>query len=764
MRVAALVCAAMLGHAQQSVLTWHNENARTGQNLSETTLTPANVNSTSFGKLFVIPADGKVDAQPLYDPALTFPGSGSHNALYMVTEHDSAYALDADSGSVLWQVSLLGAGETTSDNLGCGQVTPEIGITSTPVIDPQSGGQGTMYAVAMTKDASGNYHQRIHALNLLTGAEEFGGPVEIRATYTGSGDEGSASTQTFDEKQHVERAGLTLLNGVVYTMWSSHCDDTPYTSWVIGYNEATLQQSAVIDLTANGEEGGLWQAGAGAAVDAAGNLYVLVGNGTFDTALNANGFPAKGDYGNGFVKISTAGGALAVADYFTMSNTVAESNADQDLGSGGPMVLPQLNNAQGNPVTLAVGAGKDGHIYVVNTNNMGKFNSTGNEIYQEMTSVLAAVYSSPAWFNGNLYYGSEGSALKMLPFTGGQFASPSSNSATTFEFPGTTPSISANGSSNGIVWAAENSSPAVLHAYNAGNLATELYNSNQASNGRDQFGDGNVFIVPTVANGKVYVGTTAGVGVFGLLAAPVAMTITSVSSAAGSAAGIIAPGEIVTIKGTGLGPAAGVSFSLFDPATGSVQTNLAGTQVEIGNIAAPILYTSATQINAIVPYAIAGQQQVNVQVAYQQPGSVAIATTGETLAVASVQPAIFTASMTGAGQAAAVNQDGTVNGPTNPAQPGSYVSVYFTGGGETNPAGVTGSVNGDTLKYLVQQPAAMVGGVAAQVTFAGSAPGYVDGLDQLNILLAGDTPAGAQQIVISADGVSSAAGVTIYIQ
>jgi hypothetical protein len=421
MRVAPVavigLSAVALLRAQPSVLTWHNDNARTGQNLQETTLTPANVSAATFGKLFTIPVDGKVDAQPLYVPSLAIPDKGVHNALYVVTEHDSAYAFDADTGSLLWQVSLLGSGETTSDDRNCNQVVPEIGITSTPVIDPESGPNGTIYAVAMSKDGSGNYHQRLHALNLITGTEEFGGPAEIQATYPGSGQEGSTGTQTFDPKQHVERAALTIANGVLFTAWSSHCDDTPYTSWVIGYNEATLKQTTVLNLTPNGDEGGLWQAGAGPAVDSAGNLYVLMGNGTFDVTLNAGGFPGKGDYGNGFVKISTAAGTTAVADYFTMSNAVSESNADQDLGSGGPMVLPPLNDSQGNARSLALGAGKDGNLYVVDTGNMGKFSASANNIYQEMKSVLGSVFSSPAWFNGSLYYGSQGGPLEAFPFS-----------------------------------------------------------------------------------------------------------------------------------------------------------------------------------------------------------------------------------------------------------------------------------------------------------------------------------------------------------
>jgi uncharacterized protein (TIGR03437 family) len=764
----AIACFLTLSHAlpvraQVPVLTWHNDNARTGQNLQETTLTPANVKAATFGKLFTIPVDGKVDAQPLFVPSLTIGGKGTHNVLYVVTEHDSAYAFDADSGALLWQVSLLGASESTSDSRNCSQVVPEIGITSTPVIDLQSGPNGTIYVVVMTKDSSGKYHQRLHALNLNTGAEQFGGPIEIQATYPGSGDEGSGATLTFDPKQHEERAALTLVNGVLYTTWTSHCDITPYTSWVMGYDEATLKQVTVLNLTPSGEEGGIWQAGAGPAADAAGNLYVLIGNGSVDSTLNAGGFPTKGDYGNGFVKVSTTGGAAAVADYFTMSNAASESNADQDLGSGGPMLLPAVNDAQGNGRSLAVGAGKDGNIYVVDRNNMGKFSSNTNNIYQELPSALGQVFSSPAWFNGNLYYGSVGKPLQAFPFNNGQFRAISSQSSVSYEFPGTTPSISANGATNGIVWAAENSGNAVLHAYDAGNLATELYNSNQAANGRDHFGAGNKFIVPTVVNGKVYVGTTTGVGVFGLLTpAAAGVTVTSVTNAGGFFAGAVAPGEIVSVFGSGLGPASGAQFSV-DPATGTVASTLMGTRVLFGSFAAPILYASSTQVNAIVPYEISGQSQVSMQVTYQGTAS-----SGTTLQVAAANPGIFTLGMTGSGQAAAVNQDGSVNGPTNPAAKGSYVSVYFTGGGQTNPPGVTGSVNSLVLKYLVQylaqQVSATVGAQPAQVTFAGAAPNYVDGLEQLNIRLADNTPSGAQPIVISIGGVSSTASTTIFIR
>jgi uncharacterized repeat protein (TIGR01451 family) len=506
-----LLSAAAL-NGQVSVLTWHNDNARTGQNLQETILTPANVNSTTFGRLATLSVDGKVDAQPLFVPAVTIPGQGVHNVLYVATENDSLYAFDAGTFAQLLQVKLLGANEIPSDDHGCSQITPEIGITATPAIDLQAGSHGVIYAIAQSKDASGKYHHRLHALDLTTLTEQFGGPVEIQASFPGSGAE-----NTFNPAVHVERPGLLISNGVVYTSWGSHCDGGSYAGWVLSYSETTLAQVGVLNLDPNGSEGGIWSAGSGPAADANGNVFLLTGNGTFDTTLNSSLFPSKGDFGNAFVKILTSG-ALSVADYFTMDNTVSESNDDVDLGSGGLMLLPPLQNGQGAPVSLVVGAGKDSNIYVLDRTNLGGFHPSMDSIYQQMSGALpGGAWSSPAWFNGTLYYGGVSDSLKAFTFTGGLF-SLTSKSANSFLYPGTTPSISANGTSNGIVWVVENQATAVLHAFNASNVATELYNSNQAAGGRDHFGAGNKFIVPTIANGRVYVGTTNGVGVFGELA------------------------------------------------------------------------------------------------------------------------------------------------------------------------------------------------------------------------------------------------------
>ena len=508
-----------------NVLTYHNDNARTGQNRSEKTLTLGNVNSASFGKIGFLTTQGLVDAEPLYVSQLTIHGAG-HNVVFVATEHDLVYAFDADTLQKLWQVSLLGPKETTSDDRGCGQVAPEIGITSTPVIDLNAGPHGALYAVAMSKDPSGNYYQRIHALDITTGAELPHSPQHIEASYPGTAEPSRHGRVLFDPKQYKERVSLLLLDGVVYTSWASHCDYDPYSGWVIGYDAATLKQTSVLNITPNGSEGAIWMSGAGLAADNSGNIYLLDGNGTFDTALNAGGFPSKGDYGNAFLKLSTAGGSLAVADYFDMYGTLQESRRDLELGSGGALVLPDIEDSSGKTRHLAVGAGKDNIIYLVDCDAMGKFNPSHDSIYQEIRSTgedrsqglggSGGVYAMPAYFHHILYYGAVDDSLRAFKITKAWILTPAvSKTAVTFGYPGATPSISAYGERNGIVWAVENNSPAVLRAYDASNLARELYDSNQ-SRRRDEI-TGNKFITPMIANGKVFVGTPSGVAVFGLL-------------------------------------------------------------------------------------------------------------------------------------------------------------------------------------------------------------------------------------------------------
>ena len=499
------------------VLTYHNDMARTGQNLNETILNTGDVTSAKFGKIGFDTVDGHVDAQPLYASGVAVPGNGTHNILIAATEHDSVYAFDADSGATIWQTSMLKTGETTSDPRACNQIAPEIGVTSTSVIDRTRDPNGVVYVVAMSKDGSGNYHQRMHALDLALGSELFAGPVDVQATYPGTGDNTDGTNVIFEPAQYAERAGLLLMNGMLYTGWTSHCDIRPYTGWIIAYDAGTLAQTSVLNMTPNGNEGSIWMAGAGLAADRFGNIYFLDANGVFDATLNSSGFPSGGDYGNAFMKLSTSAG-LAVADYFEMDNQAAENGSDTDLGSGGAMVLPDLSDGAGNTMHLAVGAGKDGNLYVVNRDSMGKFTSNNSLLYQELAGQLSGgVFSMPAYFNGTVFYGSVGNPIQKFPLTNAKLSTAATaHTSNRFGFPGATPSVSANGTSNGIVWAVENSTPAVLHAYDAGTLG-ELYNSNQASGARDQFGAGNKYITPTIVNGKVYVGTPNGVAVFGLL-------------------------------------------------------------------------------------------------------------------------------------------------------------------------------------------------------------------------------------------------------
>ncbi|SAL23258.1 PQQ enzyme repeat protein [Caballeronia terrestris] len=496
------------------VLMHHNDLARTGQMLAETTLTLSNVNVATFGKLRMVPADGKVNAQPLYVTNLA-TGGAAHNVVYVATEHGSLYAYDADTGAQLWKITLLGAGET-STTTGCPDFTPEIGITSTPVIDRTRGPNGALYAVAMSTDGNGAAHHRFHAIDLATGAELFGGPTEIAASYPGNGSNSVNGVIHFEPDLHTERAALTLVGGIVYMGWTAHCMSGPYTGWVMAYSADTLRQTGTLNVTPNGSQGSIWMAGSGMASDGA-SLWLIDGNGSFTPTLNAQGFPVDGNLGNTFMKLSLAP-SLAVTDYFATMNNVTQAANDEDFGSGGPLLLPDQTMADGTVKRLAVGAGKDNKIYVVDRDAMGKYNPNANGNWQTLTGTLAGgIWGSAAYYNGVVYYGGLNDSLKALPVTNARLAtSAATRTATTFPYPGTTPAISANGAENGIVWALENGATGALHAYDASNLGRELYNSNQ-SGARDQWGPGNKFITPMITQGKVFVGTQTGVVVFGLL-------------------------------------------------------------------------------------------------------------------------------------------------------------------------------------------------------------------------------------------------------
>ena len=500
------------------VLTNHYNNFRQGATPYETRLTLRNVNSALFGKIGFLPVDGFVIAQPLYVNKQFIDGR-LNNTLYVVTENDSVYAFGADSGRLFWKVSVLGPGETPSDDRGCVLISPNIGISGTPVIDRGAGRDGAIYFVAMTKDSSGHYHQRLHALDLASGAELFGGPAEIQATYPGTGDGSQNGQVIFDPGQYLQRAGILQYGDTLYIAFTSHCDIRPYTSWIMAYSTRTLEQTSVINITPNGNEGGIWMGGAGLAADSSGNIFLTTGNGTFDTTLDSDGFPMYGDYGNAFVKLSTSGGRLQVVDYFTMYDTVQYSDADMDLGAGGVTLLPDIYDDSGQVHHLAVGAGKDRNLYVVDRDNMGKFNPNNDDaIYQEIRGAFSGrVFCTPVYFNNTLYYNEARGTLKAYAISNAKLpTTPTSQTANTFAYRGTMPIISSNQGSNAIVWAVDNSTPAALHAYDATDLTHELYNSNQVGS-RDRFGAGNKFVTPVVANGKVFLGMLNGVAIFGLL-------------------------------------------------------------------------------------------------------------------------------------------------------------------------------------------------------------------------------------------------------
>jgi hypothetical protein len=579
-----LLCA-LWWNCQVSVLSYHNDLARTGQNLNETTLTLANVGSAQFGKLFSYPVDGQVYAQPLYLPGVIMPGKGIHNVVFVATEHDSVYAFDADNnlGAPLWRVNFLnsaqGISTASATGLVCRSITPEVGITATPVIDP---GTGTLYVVAMTEEGpAGHYVHRLHALDVATGAEKPGSPVEIQASAPGSGN--GNTIVPFQPWLYKERAGLLLLNGVVYTAWSSQCDSGNYHGWIIAYNAwgsaaGSLEQSAVFTDTPNWGAGSFWQGGAAPAADSIGNIFVVSANGTFDANLGGS------DLAESVLKIST-GKQLAVADYFTPYNAAALSDQDLDFGSSGALLLPDQAGSSAHPHLLVTGS-KDGTVYLVDRDNLGHFQPDGNsQIVQSLAGVVGPLFGIPAYFNSTVYFSAAHDQVKAFSLHAGQLSTlPVSSSGATFAMLGTVPSISANGATNGILWTIDPAGQ--LHAYDAADLSHQLYQGSLGSSIK--------FSTPTIANGKVYAGSTDNLVVFGLQD-PTPASVAAVVNADGFQPGPVSPGSIVALFGSNLAPRAQAASSSIWPEV------LEQTSVFINGIAVPLGYVSPSQINAQVP-------------------------------------------------------------------------------------------------------------------------------------------------------------------
>jgi Abnormal spindle-like microcephaly-assoc'd, ASPM-SPD-2-Hydin len=509
------------------VLTYKNDNQRTGQNLTETVLTTGNVNANQFGKLFSYPVDGYVFAQPLYVPSMSIPNQGVHNVVYVATEHDSVFAFDADNLTPvpLWQTSLIDPAEgiTTvpaADVEGVGSDIPtEIGITPTPVIDLS---RNAIYVLARTKEVSGSqtsYVQRLHALDLTTGAELAGSPVVISAQVSGIGAGSSRGIVAFDGKRENSRPGLLLLNGVVYAGWASLGDIIPFHGWVLGYDGGSLEQVTVFNTTPNGSDGGIWQSGGGLAADDNGNIFAIVGNGDFDVAA------AGIDYGDSVLRLTNNGSSLSVGDYFTPYNQATFDNSDLDLGSGGPLLLP---DQPGTFPHLMVVGGKDATLYLINRDNLGQFNHTGNSVPMYVPAAVgkpgpgsSGNRGTPAYWQGQVYFTGSTDVLKAFGLYNGLLsASPLAMGSLKCNYPGGEAAISANGNTNGILWVLQAdqfkiSGPVVLRAYDAANVSRELFDSTTLS--ANTAGPAVKFSVPTIANAKVYVGTQTELDVFGLL-------------------------------------------------------------------------------------------------------------------------------------------------------------------------------------------------------------------------------------------------------
>jgi len=611
-------------HAQVNVTTYHNDNSRTGQYTQETVLTPTNVSSGQFGKVFTTQVDGFVYAQPLYMANVSI-GGATHNVLYVATQNDTLFAIDADNGAIYWQYNLLpanGVPVSSSTDLNCTDLVPEVGVTGTPVIDPTT---GTIYLVAKSKVGT-NFFQYLHAIDMGTGAEKFGGPVNIQATFPGTASDGNGTTLTFDALQENQRAALLLENGHVVIGWASHCDNDPWHGWVMSYSASTLAQEAVYNTSPNGYGNGVWMAGSGLVADSSGNIYFATGNGTFD---------GTSDIGDSIVKLGPPNaGAFPLVDFFTPWNQAALEANDQDLASGGIVLLPALPSGK----QLIASMSKPGEMYLVDSSNLGGYCVTATpactnsnpQIVQDVPNYTVGVWGAPAYWNSSVYWGSANwsgtkSPLQAFAFNAGGSGmlstTATSQTSNAFAVPAPIPAVSANGTSGGILWGLDNSTYKsectassgcqILYAYDATNLATTLYTSAQAANAQDVPGSAVKYVTPIIANGKVYFGSQYAVSGYGLITAtvnlgpapgnfPTAQTVMLTDGTPGAVIHYTTDGSLpTTASPTYSGPlqvstntsinaiavAPGYAMSALANGTYSIGTQLPATPVPFGNTA-----------------------------------------------------------------------------------------------------------------------------------------------------------------------------------
>jgi uncharacterized protein (TIGR03437 family) len=732
----------------QNVLTGNYDNSRTNANLSETFLNLSKIKPGSFGKLFSLPVDGQIYAQPLYQKNVPVEGFGVRNVVFVATMHNTVFAFDADAPATpLWTINLgpaVPTGNYQSDIGDYTDITPENGILGTPVIDPVT---GTLYAVAATFE-DGKYYYRLHALDTGTGAEKFGAPSEVHLTVAGIGDDSAAGNLAFDASMHLQRPALLLANGVVYVAFGSHGDAVPFHGWIAGYSARNVQrQTAVFNAAPNGGGGSFWQSGRGPAVDADGNVYVVSSNGATDE---------KTDFSDNVLKLDPT--TLAVKDWFAPFNFQTLSDNDEDLGSAGAVLIDGTN--------YLVTGGKQGVIYLMDRTNFGHVAAADGQIVQTVDTKNFGIFNMAVWNRPDgpiLYLHTVNSPVTAYRLQGGKFtADPFAQSLNGFDvmFQGMAVSANGNTKGSGILWILKPATwpqpaRAVLEALNAEDL-TEIWNSDMVAT--DLPGNFVKFANPTVADGKVFVPTASNtLVVYGALkgAPSGAPVITGVTNAASYAQGPLAVGEIVSIFGKNLGPAQLVVGGFDDSAT--MVRSLGGTAVTFNGVPGPLLYSSDGAIASIVPFEVAGEGNIEVQVNYAGQTSAKV-----TMKAASAAPGLFTADASGSGPAAILNADYSLNTPDNAAEAGSVVVVYATGGGQTQEPGSTGAITTGAMP-LAADVSVKAGRLQATVLYAGNAGGEVAGALQLNLRLP-EGISGAVPLVLTIAGAKSQATATVWVK
>lgn len=755
MLLLALTVSGCALRAQVDVLTANYDNNRTGANLNEGLLNTNNVNPTQFGKLYAYPVDGQVYAQPLYVHAQAIPGKGTLNVLYVATMHNSVFAFDADAASgtaPLWQVNLGSAVDpayiSEPGSAPYSDILNEIGILGTPAIGLA---RNVIYVVCETT-ASGSPVFFLHALDLGTGAEELNGPVQMQAMVAGTGWGGSGDAVNgelaFIPADHIQRPGLLLANGSVYAAFGSHGDYSPWHGWILAYYDADLQkQTAVFNTTPSAAGSAIWQGGRGLAADPTGSIYCSTGNGNYDGVES---------WGETVLQLTPG---LNVTDWFTPAEYAAWTDEDADFGSNGPILVPGTN--------FLIAGGKAGVVALIDRTNMGHqaLDSDAVQVFQAAPNTGFAIFNSALWNRPDgpiLYIWSSDDVLREFQMQNGTFnaVAVSTNSAAQNSLPFSGMAVTSNGfvPDSGIFWAtgvSNGSLPAAgtLHAFDAMNVGHELWNSDMQG-ARDTLGSFTKFANPTVANGRVYVPTDSNqVVAYGLLPVP---GITAVVSAASLTSAAIAPGELIAIFGNSIGPTIARGAGL--QPSGTVPTSLGGLTVTFDGAAAPLLYGSGSQINAVVPFAVSGKSSTAMEVFVPGGGAFTV-----TLPVSAAAPAVFVTSASG--QGAVLNGNLSVNSPANPASRGSYISIYATGAGLLAPSVADGTiVTAANLPLSIAPISVSIGGQPATVSYQGAAPGSVAGVMQINAQVpAGVTPGSAVPLTIGAGGISGLNTVTIAV-